>query len=887
MIFSRQTLGLRVGVCSGIVGVVLVLCAQSLFVAKLRSQSEGAVSADAAPVEPIPADAAPVVDAEPAEVAPADAAPIEAAPTDDDFGAEPAKDDDFGEPEAKDDDFGADPAADDDFGDDPKKDGDAAKDDLFGDDDPAGEGLEEKTEPEVPVVYRTAAEAHLTFLKALETEKRFPSAATCADCHPDHYREWSVSAHAYAQMSPMFNTMHAAVVELTSGTNGDFCIRCHTQIGMQREEPLFTSNLKRHPASVEGITCVVCHRVEMNYGKISGRMHINQGDIFTTVFGPRGDKILKETLQAEEVKNKLNIKREDENGKLPKGKKHVHATITKFDPISKSGFCGACHDVNLLNGFRLEEAFSQYKNSPANKKGQSCQDCHMGKIPGAVATTIDKRVDREGFDKENYATGPGARIGGDIWAVEGDDATGNYGFATTPRKRTNHMFAGPDYSIIHPAIFPHSRALREAFWEYQRVDEKTGKTGRVGLEELIAFKWEEGWGDPESSFEKRVIDKPELEKGLSWPWDDSIARLTLREKLNDQFKLLNILHTERTQVLRRALQLHDFELTRNDKRGIEFRLKVVNGTDGHGVPTGFDAERLMYLEVMVKDRQGRVVFHSGERDPNGDVLDLHSSYVHAHAKRLGSARKPSAWKAAAGLELMKSDQYWLEDRYLFSLQSKFLTRNLRGGEREQVLAVNQSIDPLPYIRPDTRPGILVARPGGARKQSKGLPPDGERWAKYKIKPEQLSGADPYKVEFRFICQMVPVNLVKAIAGPGFDYNLSPREVAKRVVHGHRVSPSESDSSRRGGALTIWDKAITLPAKGLHTSSFKPSEKDIMAPPAGPFPWRDPATFGGIDTGGIEFDASDLPPVPLPEDAGPLEPNPLLEPSESEGDDSFD
>ena len=33
----------------------------------------------------------------------------------------------------------------------------------------------------------------------------FPAATKCAGCHPDHYREWSVSSHAYAQLSPLFN----------------------------------------------------------------------------------------------------------------------------------------------------------------------------------------------------------------------------------------------------------------------------------------------------------------------------------------------------------------------------------------------------------------------------------------------------------------------------------------------------------------------------------------------------------------------------------------------------------------------------------------------------------------------------------------------------------
>ena len=37
--------------------------------------------------------------------------------------------------------------------------------------------------------YLSAIDAHLTFLQALETEKRFPSAATCGECHPDHQHQ--------------------------------------------------------------------------------------------------------------------------------------------------------------------------------------------------------------------------------------------------------------------------------------------------------------------------------------------------------------------------------------------------------------------------------------------------------------------------------------------------------------------------------------------------------------------------------------------------------------------------------------------------------------------------------------------------------------------------
>lgn len=743
-----------------------------------------------------------------------------------------------GAPILEDDDFGDSAMVDDDFGESPAKEASLSS---------PGEAEVDEEEPREPRVYESAAEAHLTFLESLDSEERYPSAAACGTCHPDHYREWSVSPHAYAQVSPVFNTMHAAILKKTSGTNGDFCIRCHTQVGMQRDEPLFTSNLNRHPASIEGISCIVCHRISKNYGKVSGRMHVDQGSIFEPVQGPTGNAGLEEMLSRVEMADKLATSPGGEEDGETVGRREIHSEARQFDPITTSGFCGTCHDVNLYNGFRLEEAFTQFKNSPANAQGLSCQDCHMGKVPGAVTTGVVKAEDPDFFEMKNYLRGAAARIGGEVWAEKGEDgATGRYGVESRPRKRTNHMFVGPDYSIVHPALFPHSEELRQSMWEYEREIPGTGTYERVGMKHLIEFRWEEGWGDPESVFEKRVAEDGAIEEGLPWPWDDSVARSTLREKLNDSFRLLNQIDGQRHQILRRALQFGDFVVHRNDAKGLKFSLEIVNATSGHAVPTGFDAERLMFLETTVRDREGRVVFRSGDRDPNGDVRDLHSTFVHHRAEKKGSWLAESDWREGLGQSRQEDEQNWTLDRQLFSLQSKFLVRQLRGGEREQVLAVNQSIDPLPYIRPDTRPGILQGRPFSARKQSKSIPPLGSRWADYHVPADRLTGAAPYTVEFRFICQMVPVNLIKTISEFGFDYNLSPREVAKRVAFGHRVSSSERDEDRRGGSLVIWEKTLVMEEAPFQVD-LGPTEAQIMATPAeSPFPYKDPAIFGAID-----------------------------------------
>ena len=94
-------------------------------------------------------------------------------------------------------------------------------------------------------------------------EERFPSAQLCKTCHEDHYTEWSVSPHAYAMLSPVFNSMHATIVKRTNGTQGDFCIRCHTPVGMTLEEPLFTTfNHAPHMQLLQDKACQTCHRLD-------------------------------------------------------------------------------------------------------------------------------------------------------------------------------------------------------------------------------------------------------------------------------------------------------------------------------------------------------------------------------------------------------------------------------------------------------------------------------------------------------------------------------------------------------------------------------------------------------------------------------------------------
>jgi hypothetical protein len=387
----------------------------------------------------------------------------------------------------------------------------------------------------------------------------------------------------------------------------------------------------------------------------------------------------------------------------------IHADVELLTPISESSFCGACHDVNLVNGFRLEEAFSDYKSSPAAAEGTSCHDCHMGTEPGVAS---------------GYAQAPAAVVGG---------------VPTRPRKRTNHVFAGPDYSVVHPGIFPHNVRASEM----------------ATMREWLTFDHEAGWGT--DAFEDTVSAAAQFPER----WQTADDRYDAREVIDANRELLEEAARQRMAVLSTGYVLGEVVVERAASDGIEFRVEVRNGTNGHSVPTGFDAERLVFLEVTVRDAADRVVFRSGDRDPNGDVRDSHSVYVH-------NGDLPV-------------------DPYLFSLQTNFITRMVRGGERGQVLAVNYSPSPSPFLRPSTQATALLARPTGARKHRQVIPPLKVRWADYGVSREALSGSQgPYRATIRLIAQMVPVHLIHEIQHVGFDYYMSPLDVANAVVDGAQV-----------------------------------------------------------------------------------------------------
>ena len=97
--------------------------------------------------------------------------------------------------------------------------------------------------------------------------------------------------------------------------------------------------------------------------------------------------------------------------------------------------------------------------------------------------------------------------------------------------------------------------------------------------------------------------------------------------------------------------------------------------------------------------------------------------------------------------------------------------------------------PVPTFLPAGRP----ARANTSRDSDRSI-----IGADYNVSRKLLAGEGPYQVRVQFVSAMVPVNLIAEIKVAGFDYNMSPREVADRIREGHMV---------------LWDKTVSLKLDG--------------------------------------------------------------------------
>jgi len=558
----------------------------------------------------------------------------------------------------------------------------AASDDLLGDDllgdDPAPRTPAEVKAAKAPP--QPGEDPHA----AVFAESLYPAATTCAQCHQQIYDEWAASNHAYSSLSPMFHKFEQAINDLSQGTIGSFCVRCHATVGTSMGEPRELPLWKRAPVSREGVTCVTCHRVSEQYGRASGQRRIETGDIHEPVYGNLGGAGVAEVIgQKDYYKVKASP---DDTGPGMK----IHAAGIAFEQLSSSEFCLSCHQVAVHPGIKLEVVWDQYRDSPAFEAGHTCQECHMGRVPGVVS---------------GYATGPAAVVGGKAVNPE--------------RRHSNHAFYGPGYPIAHPGIFPHGP-----------------RNGEFSIEAWLQFDHRAGWGTRE--FEDAVY-AGKLQVEFPAVWRDSFDRETAREIVAANLVKLEAKRDLRRQVMENGSHIDGPFFSGSPRAGktLEFHYRVTNTNPGHNMPSGsLGAQPEIWLNVALIDPSGRNVWESGHVDSAGDMADLHSADV------------------AAG-KLAHDDQ-------LFNLQTKFLTTNVKGTDREMALPVNFDVDQIPFIRPAGQPTTVLNHPPGIRMEGRSIPPLASREARYVVPGKLLREPGTYRLAVRLRSRAEPIYFMRFV-----------------------------------------------------------------------------------------------------------------------------
>lgn len=306
---------------------------------------------------------------------------------------------------------------------------------------------------------------------------------------------------------------------------------------------------------------------------------------------------------------------------------------------------------------------------------------------------------------EGYATAPSAIVGGKE--------------VNPGRKHANHRFIGPGYSIAHPGVFPHNT-----------------KAQAISIKDWLEFDWRAGWGT--SEFEDRVADG-KVKTAFPKRWADAAEREDARQIIDENLKRLDERDEIRQQVLENGSHVDgpNIEGTPAVGKDLAFSYKIKNTNSGHNLPSGsLGAQPQLWVNVALLDPDGQNIWESGYVDSNGDIADLHSLDV------------------AAGR--IKTDQQ------LVHFQTKFLTTNVKGTEREMYLPVNFDIDPLPHLRPPGVPTTVLNHPPLVRMENRSLPPLAEKAARYKVPGNLITKPGKYRLAFRMRSRAEPIYFMRFV-----------------------------------------------------------------------------------------------------------------------------
>ena len=202
------------------------------------------------------------------------------------------------------------------------------------------------------------------------TREQMLDPKSCAGCHPDHYREWSGSMHAYAAEDPVFLAMNRRGQRETSGALGSFCITCHAPMAVRLGATTDGLNLDDVPSHLKGVTCIFCHSVVAVEGTHNAPLVLADDGVLR---GGISDPVATTAHGS------------------------TYSGLHDRNALDSAGLCGACHDIVTPAGVHLERTFQEWKGSlyahAVPGEQQTCGACHMTgrNAPAAVADDVPVR----------------------------------------------------------------------------------------------------------------------------------------------------------------------------------------------------------------------------------------------------------------------------------------------------------------------------------------------------------------------------------------------------------------------------------------------------------------------------------------------------------------
>lgn len=163
----------------------------------------------------------------------------------------------------------------------------------------------------------------------------------CLECHPDAYNSWVHSAHRFSSFNNPFylftiqQTRELALKRDGSVQMSRWCAGCHDPAPFFSgafDDPEF--DMKKHPTSQAGITCVACHSITSLHGAEVGMVG-------------NGNYTIEEPIHYPFVASPTNSLAFWVNKQLVKGKPEFHKQ-TFLKPFHKTAeFCSVCHKVGI------------------------------------------------------------------------------------------------------------------------------------------------------------------------------------------------------------------------------------------------------------------------------------------------------------------------------------------------------------------------------------------------------------------------------------------------------------------------------------------------------------------------------------------------------------